>query len=83
MSHGTGRRSRFSQQHVAGKTGTSDEFRDSWFAGFDANRLAVVWIGDDDNAPTGLTGSSGALMIWDDIMSHAPVAPLPPTRRFR
>ena len=79
MSHGTGRRSRFSNQRVAGKTGTSDGFRDSWFAGFDASRLTVVWVGNDDNEPTGLTGSSGALALWDDIMSFAPIAPLPPS----
>ena len=55
---------------VAGKTGTSDEFRDSWFAGFGNNHLAVVWVGRDDNKPIGLTGSAGALTIWAPIIAN-------------
>jgi penicillin-binding protein 1B len=54
---------------LAGKTGTTNEYRDSWFAGFGENYLAVVWIGKDDNSPTGLTGSSGALRAWAKVMS--------------
>lgn len=53
---------------VAGKTGTSSDFRDSWFAGFTGSHLAVVWIGFDDNQPTGLTGSVGALTVWSNLM---------------
>ncbi|NNF95439.1 MAG: penicillin-binding protein 1B, partial [Halobacteria archaeon] len=63
---------------VAGKTGTTNDQRDSWFAGFSGEHLAVVWLGRDDNQPTGLTGSSGALTVWADIMSHIPTRPLPP-----
>lgn len=54
---------------VAGKTGTSSDYRDSWFAGFSGSHLAVVWIGYDDNAPTGLTGSSGSLAVWSRLMA--------------
>lgn len=77
MEQGTGKSSQHRAAGVAGKTGTSDDFRDSWFAGFDANRLAVVWIGTDDNQPTGLTGSSGALRVWDAIMAQTPPQRLP------
>jgi len=44
--------------------------RDSWFAGFTDERLGVIWIGHDDNQPTGLTGSSGALLVWRDLFSR-------------
>jgi penicillin-binding protein 1B len=53
---------------VAGKTGTSNDYRDSWFAGFSGGHLIVVWMGHDDNAPTGLTGTSGALQAWTRLM---------------
>jgi penicillin-binding protein 1B len=69
MSHGTGRSSRFAGASVAGKTGTSDGYRDAWFAGFDGAHLAVVWVGYDDNRPTGLTGSIGAMPIWDHLLA--------------
>jgi len=55
---------------VAGKTGTTDENRDAWFAGFTGDRQLIVWVGRDDNAPTPLTGSSGALPIWIKVMSQ-------------
>ena len=55
--------------NVAGKTGTTDDLRDSWFAGFAANRLAVVWVGRDDNKPAQLTGATGALQLWAGIMA--------------
>lgn len=54
---------------LAGKTGTTDDLRDSWFAGFGEDRLAVVWVGRDDNAPAGFTGASGALRVWTDLMA--------------
>ncbi len=53
---------------AAGKTGTSSDFRDSWFAGFTNDHLAVVWVGHDDNTPTGLTGAAGALKIWASLV---------------
>ncbi|HXS79976.1 MAG TPA: penicillin-binding transpeptidase domain-containing protein, partial [Gammaproteobacteria bacterium] len=54
---------------VAGKTGTSDDLRDSWFAGFTNTNLIVAWVGADDNRPTGLTGSSGAAKIWAGVFA--------------
>lgn len=77
MDRGTGRGSRHSGSGVRGKTGTSNDFRDSWFAGYDANYLAVLWVGNDDNSPMGLTGSSGALKVWDQFMLQNPVQGLP------
>ncbi len=67
---GTGKGSRFAQRGLAGKTGTSDDFRDSWFAGFDATHLSVVWVGYDDNRPSSLTGSAGAMVVWDALMAQ-------------
>ncbi|HEY2686414.1 MAG TPA: penicillin-binding protein 1B [Steroidobacteraceae bacterium] len=66
---------------IAGKTGTSSDTRDSWFAGFTGSYLSVVWVGYDDNRVTGLTGAAGALPVWADTMaslkpvSYAPVTP--------
>lgn len=54
--------------NLAGKTGTTDDLRDSWFAGFSGDYLAVVWLGRDDNKPAGLTGTSGALQVWASVM---------------
>ncbi len=54
---------------VAGKTGTTDEQRDAWFAGFSGDRLAVVWVGYDDNRAARLTGSGAALPVWGDLMA--------------
>ncbi len=55
---------------LAGKTGTTDDFRDSWFAGYSGEYLAVVWVGKDDNSPTTLSGSKGALPVWTNLMSN-------------
>jgi penicillin-binding protein 1B len=60
---------------VAGKSGTSSDYRDSWFAGFSGSHLAVVWIGYDDNSPTGLTGSSGSLPVWAKLMADIGTTP--------
>ena len=76
MREGTGKHSRFARAGVAGKTGTSDDFRDSWFAGYDADKLTVVWVGADDNSPINLTGASGAMRVWDEIMLSNTVVPL-------
>ncbi|QQD19421.1 penicillin-binding protein 1B [Spongiibacter nanhainus] len=65
---------------VAGKTGTSNDTRDSWFAGFAGDYLAVVWMGRDDNASTGLTGASGALRVWRQFMAEASTEQMPFTQ---
>lgn len=62
--------------HAAGKTGTSDHQRDSWFSGFTGDRLAVAWVGRDDNQPTHLWGSSGGLRVWMNLFEKLPSAPL-------
>lgn len=59
---------RFEGKTLAGKTGTTNDLRDSWFVGFSQRYLAVVWLGRDDNGPINLTGSSGALRVWSEIM---------------
>ncbi len=53
----------------AGKTGTTDDSRDSWFMGFDQNKLTTIWIGNDDNSPVKLTGSQGAVTIFLDLQA--------------
>ena len=62
--------------HAAGKTGTSDDMRDSWFAGFTGEHLAVFWMGRDDNKPTTLFGSSGGLRAWRNLFANLPTRPL-------
>lgn len=76
---GTGRRIKsqgLSWLNVAGKTGTTNESRDAWFAGFTGKHLAVVWVGNDQNEPTGLYGSTGALPVWSALFKKLPTEPL-------
>ncbi len=70
MSDGLGR------LRPAGKTGTSNDGRDSWFAGWTGDHLAVVWVGNDQNASTGLYGATGAMRVWSGLFSRLPSAPL-------
>jgi penicillin-binding protein 1B len=56
---------------AAGKTGTTNDYRDAWFAGFTPDLLCVVWVGFDDNTPVGLSGTRAALPIWVDFMKAA------------
>src|ERR1700675_3757264 len=56
---------------AAGKTGTTNDLRDAWFAGFTPELLTVVWVGFDDNQPVGLTGARAALPIWTQFMMRA------------
>lgn len=60
----------------AGKTGTSNDQRDSWFAGYTGSHLAVAWVGRDDNQPTGLMGGTGALRVWSRLFLELPGLPL-------
>ena len=72
MREGTGRRAyRYIPANIslAGKSGTSNDQRDSWFAGFSGDYTATVWMGHDDNSPTKVTGSSGALEVWARAMA--------------
>ena len=55
---------------TGGKTGTSDDQRDSWFVGYAGNYLMVVWLGFDDNRKSPLTGRTGALQVWKNFMSR-------------
>jgi len=56
---------------AAGKTGTTNDLRDAWFAGFTPDLLAVVWVGFDDNQPVGLSGAQAALPIWTEFMMRS------------
>jgi penicillin-binding protein 1B len=72
MERGTGKPARSvlpANLVVAGKSGTSSDLRDNWFAGFSGSHMAVVWVGYDDNLPTGFTGASGALPVWARLMA--------------
>lgn len=84
LDRGTGSAARKSgfRRHAAGKTGTTNDGRDAWFAGFTPDLLAVVWVGFDDNHAFGLTGAQAALPIWTQFMLKAtagdPDRPFPP-----
>ena len=56
---------------AAGKTGTTDDLRDAWFAGYTPSLLTVVWVGMDDGSSLGLTGAEAALPMWTDFMRRA------------
>jgi penicillin-binding protein 1A len=77
---GTGRRAKFGKFDLAGKTGTSQEYRDAWFIGYSSYMVAGVWAGNDDNTPTEkVTGGSIPAAIWRDVMepAHQGLKPLP------
>jgi penicillin-binding protein 1B len=58
---------------IAGKTGTTNERRDSWFVGYTRDRVAASWVGKDDNRPAGVTGGNAAMRIWAGLFRHLPV----------
>ncbi len=61
---------------LVGKTGTTNDAKDSWFAGYTGDYLSVVWIGRDDNKPAGLTGATGALQVWTSLMKQISTQPV-------
>jgi penicillin-binding protein 1A len=85
VTQGTGRDAQFGDFEIAGKTGTSQDYRDAWFIGYTAEYIAGVWVGNDDNSPTSkVTGGSLPTAIWRDVMEPAhqglPLLPLPGER---
>ena len=70
---GTGRRARLANgRPMAGKTGTSQGFRDAWFVGYTANVVASVWVGNDDGTSMReVTGGTIPAAIWKDVMTRA------------
>jgi len=71
---GSGARKHGLERGVGGKTGTTDSYRDAWFAGFTHDVVVVVWVGFDRVGPTGLTGASGALPIWARFVAGSGLA---------
>ncbi len=85
---GTARKAALRGWPAAGKTGTSQDFRDAWFIGYTAHLVTGVWLGNDDSSPSSKTSGSGLpVEIWNKFMKPAhqgvAVASLPGDRRFR
>lgn len=64
------------QTVIAGKTGTTNDRRDSWFVGYTRKRIAVSWVGRDDNQPAGVTGSNAAMRLWAGLFRQLPLESL-------
>jgi penicillin-binding protein 1A len=83
VAFGTGKRARLpGGREAAGKTGTSQNYRDAWFIGYTADIICGVWVGNDDNSPMdGVTGGTIPALVWSRFMADAhegkPLAPLP------
>ncbi|SCM77844.1 putative penicillin-binding transpeptidase/transglycosylase protein [uncultured Pleomorphomonas sp.] len=82
VTNGTGQKALLSDRPVAGKTGTSQDFRDAWFIGYTNGLTAGVWLGNDDNTPTRkATGGALTALVWNRFMTEAsrelPARPLP------
>ncbi len=61
---------------IAGKTGTTNDRRDSWFVGYTRSQVAVSWVGEDDNRPAGVTGSNAAMRLWAELFRELPIEPV-------
>jgi penicillin-binding protein 1A len=69
---GTGRRAAFPRHQAAGKTGTTQDFRDAWFVGYTAHLAAGVWFGNDDGTPMNRVAGGGLpALVWRDVMEEA------------
>ncbi|KFZ30357.1 peptidoglycan synthetase [Pseudidiomarina salinarum] len=78
VNEGTGKAlgARFGKDVLAGKSGTTNDYRDSWFVVFDGQQVITSWLGRDDNQPIGLTGSSGALHVVSEILATTGIRPM-------
>ncbi|WP_163577829.1 penicillin-binding protein 1A [Halomonas faecis] len=72
IENGTGRAAlSLDRQDIVGKTGTTNDQRDAWFAGFNSDLVATVWVGKDDNDSIAEYGANAALPVWIDFMEDA------------